>query len=166
MLQKSGRRGRALRPCFCERNERRKKRRKAAGENVFHAGELVLPADRCARRKCRRFQQRLSHAARQNAGGLHGQVEEGAATSRSSLRTKRIFLRRRKNIPSGQGSGRDIFAERRAEPACLTGPRPKAADRCQRGDFAQSGETRMCLRMALRGGVASGFGESRTRGLV
>ena len=105
-------------------------------------------------------------AAKEDAGGLHGQVEEGAAKAGADSWTKRILLRRRKNIPSGQGSGRDIFAERRAESVCLTGPRPKAADRCQRGDFAQSGETRMCLRMALRGGVASGFGESRTRGLV
>lgn len=60
-------------------------------------------------------------AAKEDAGGLHGRVEEGAATSRSSLRTKRIFLRRRKNIPSGQGSGRDVFAEGRAESARWTG---------------------------------------------
>lgn len=166
MLQKSGRRGRALRPCFCERNERSKKRRKTAGKTFFMQASFFFRPTRCARRKCRRFQQGLSRAARQNAGGLHGQVEEGAATSWGRFMDKRILLRRRKNIPSGQGSGRDIFAERRAESVCLTGPRPKAADRCQRGDFAQSGETRMCLRMALRGGVASGFGESRTRGLV
>lgn len=164
MLQKSGRRGRALRPCFCERNERRKKRRKAAGKTFFMQASLF-----CRPRWAQGGNAGVSAggcAAKEDAGGLHGQVEEGAATSRSSLRTKRILLRRRKNIPSGQGSGRDIFAERRAEPACLTGPRPKAADRCQRGDFAQSGKTRMCLRMALRGGVASGFGESRTQGLV
>lgn len=164
MLQKSGRRGRALRPCFCERNERRKKRRKAAGENVFHAGELVLPADRCARRKCRRFRRRLCSKRGRRRAARTGR--RGRGDKPEQPQDKKDFSPTKKKHPVRAGIRAGCFRRRAGRVCPLDRGRPKAADRRQRGDFAQSGKTRMCLRMALRGGVASGFGESRTRGLA
>lgn len=109
MLQKSGRRGRALRPCFCERNERRKKRRKAAGENVFHAGVFSRGYPMQRRRTQASCTDRSKRARRQAgaASGQKGFFSDEEKTSRPGRDPGGMFSQKGgQSLSVGQGLAR------------------------------------------------------------
>ena len=167
MLQKSGRRGRALRPCFCERNERRKKRRKTAGENVFHAGELVLPADAVSKAEMQAFsagaipcsaakRRRVARTGRRGRGDKPEQPQD----KKDSSPTKK-----KHPVRAGIRAG---YFRRKAGRACLL-------DRASPEGGGQTPARRLCtareaenVSCALPSGEAlrPASGKSRTQGLV